>query len=448
MEITCENCDYNNKAGPEVVAHCKKCKQRGRIGYWEPKSPAQVPDILTPENARDGMTIRKAYDISMPRTLRWCKELSAWVYCHRGQWCHLRDETMGEWKIVSEPPEPPIVSTDQNYPPELPIGHVDGPDSVLDVIPDVIRDVDGVITRLEDVQQNSPNNFVKPVREALELQYQIRGGLDPACNITYPKPDSRLKAVGDLIDESIDYFEGVRDAGSVNGLVCAMAGEAVVRLENMQSFIGDKASTRTVAPDSVLKALGERIDDNITRIEAFVDQSDGAEIPEFKRFIEAMHVEFDNMQRIIGDKANSRTVGTDSVLEGFRPLVDEAMDAMDAMSATVSLSKENGVLFDSVTGCLLMMENILGKASTPQVEPEPDGHWKCLKCGRLNAPSRSKCRYPECEAPRGSRGITEPEPAPDKLTGTDDPERSIWQIGDEICNRVRELQEKWRKINE
>ena len=282
---------------------------------------------LTKENAREGMTIRKALDISMARELKWCEELSAWVYCHRGQWCHLREETMHEWKIVEDAPEPPIVSTDQNYPPELPIGHVD-------------------------------------------------------------------------------------------------------------------------APGSVLKALGERIDDNITRIEAFVDQSDGAEIPEFKRFIEAMHVEFDNMQRIIGDKANSRTVGTDSVLEGFRPLVDEAMDAMDAMSATVSLSKENGVLFDSVTGCLLMMENILGKASTPQVEPEPDGHWKCLKCGRLNAPSRSKCRYPECEAPRGSRGITEPEPAPDKLTGTDDPERSIWQIGDEICNRVRELQEKWRKINE
>jgi len=241
MEITCENCDYNNKAGPEVVAHCKKCKQRGRIGYWEPKSPAQVPDILTPENARDGMTIRKACDISMPRTLRWCKELTAWVYCHRGQWCHLRDETMGEWKIVSEPPEPPIVSTDQNYPPELPIGHVD-------------------------------------------------------------------------------------------------------------------------APDSVLKALGERIDDNITRIEAFVDQSDGAEIPEFKRFIEAMHVEFDNMQRIIGDKANSRTV-----------------------------------------------------------EPEPTGHWKC-PCGVVNSPDRSDCRNPECNLDRQGNLKPEPEPGsmPDIVTIVDE----------------------------
>ena len=399
MEITCENCDYNNKAGPEVVAHCKKCEQRGRIGYWEPKSPPQVPVILTPENARDGMTIRKAYDISMPRTLRWCKELTAWMYCHRGRWCHLLEVTMHEWLIVADAPEPPIVSTDQNYPPELPIGHVDGPDSVLDVIPDVIRDVDGVITRLEDVQQNSPNNFVKPVREALELQYQIRGGLDPACNITYPKPDSRLKVVGDLIDESIGYFEGVRDAGSVNGLVCAMAGEAVVRLENMQSFIGDKANSRKVEPHA--------------------------------------------------------DTGFLNVLD---EILEDAQGQMDLLDALINAGSDAEALFEKVEASVCKVRGHIkgwlsnapkvGKANSRKVEPEPDGHWKCLKCGRLNAPSRSKCRYPECEAPRGSRGITEPEPAPDKLTGTDDPERSIWQIGDEICNRVRELQEKWRKINE
>ena len=48
----------------------------------------------------------------------------------------------------------------------------------------------------------------------------------------------------------------------------------------------------------------------------------------------------------------------DCVLQGWMPIVDEMMDAMDALSKTVNLSPDEGELFDSVTGILLMLKQL------------------------------------------------------------------------------------------
>jgi len=60
--------------------------------------------ILTPKNARDGITIRKVGDISQPRKLHWSQELEAWYYCGwDGVKKVLPDSWMRDWEIVEQP---------------------------------------------------------------------------------------------------------------------------------------------------------------------------------------------------------------------------------------------------------------------------------------------------------------------------------------------------------
>jgi len=154
------------------------------------------------------------------------------------------------------------------------------------------------------------------------------------------------------------------------------------------------------------------------------------------------------------------------VLEGFRPLVDEAIDAMDALAKAVDLSPHEGELFDSVTGILFQMERDLradkadsqiqcdqcGKAMS--VAPEPqctiDGRILCLDCyRRINEgppPTRSQSVEKTCNSVQPGE-MDDTAAMPEHLRGMVAEERTVWQIGDEAHNCIRELQERARKNN-
>jgi len=104
------------------------------------------------------------------------------------------------------------------------------------------------------------------------------------------------------------------------------------------------------APDNRLQALGEMIDDNITRIEAFVDRSDLSVISDYRRFIEAMQGELENMQRIIGDKAVTRKVEPDTFGQRLRGACKELAAVNRAMIDRHNrrYAKKDDALFDAV----------------------------------------------------------------------------------------------------
>ena len=164
----CESCHWFTQRGIGMGAYCTDCKERGPEGWWRAK--------------------------------------------------------LG--------PEPPLVSTDQNYPPELPIGHVDRPDCVLQGLSGMISEIIGMV---EVVLDSSP-----PIMANWDILHA-----------------------------------------------------ALIQLNEAQALIGDKASSR-IQPEPIPNR--------------------------------------------------------------WMPMVDEMMDAMDALSKTVNLSPDEGELFDSVTGILLMLK--------------------------------------------------------------------------------------------
>jgi len=198
---------------------------------------------LTPENAKDGLTIRKVGDISQLRKLRWSQEFGGWFHRSGDNWFHLLDGRMCEWRIV----EPPAAGR------ECHTCLYEG--SMITDVPCrecCILSNKEKFTKWEPQPPAQPSGSLDPEsvfvqRNAEGLPIVHVGSIDPKfLPIGHPDTSSTiLEGFRVFTEEGIRKSEEIvgYSEGKVNGADAAeiheLAGELLYTFQRMQEILGD-----------------------------------------------------------------------------------------------------------------------------------------------------------------------------------------------------------------
>lgn len=229
-----------------------------------PEPTEKTMETLTIENARTGLYVQFDGNPKVPiHTLaqRIKDGKSEWVLCRDGKASRIREEYFGNYAIVEDASEPPLVEKDRIDPRHLPEGHPDAPQRTLQAIDGLCCELRNRLKYIqfatkppcESVGVKASNEWAT---EGLGLVEQIFALIGNEGNSVNAEPSRTLQAIDGLLDAVIDRMDGLASKieKDVGGGWQVIAGEVQKSLNYMRALIGNKYSSvgeKPVKPEAL-----------------------------------------------------------------------------------------------------------------------------------------------------------------------------------------------------